>query len=311
MAPADPAAAAVIPLASAITVGDAAAAFLARRDLDPDTLRSYNQTMTVLRRELGENTPAATLTSGQVTAAAEAAWGQAAARTWNRHRAAIRSFSVWAAGPGRGYLTGDLAVGLDRRPESADRTRAISRHQINALWDRRDIPLREKTLWRLLYESAARAGSVLALNIEDLDLPGKRGKVTAKGNVVRWVQWQSGTARLLPRLIAGRTSGPLFLAHRRPAPVRTPASADTCPHTGRARLSYTRAEYLFKKGHRRGHPPPATALPADPLGEDGWSATMLMAPSGHDNLRTLGIYVNPSAEAVAAALARQDPGRRR
>ena len=27
-----------------------------------------------------------------------------------------------------------------------------------------------------------------------------------------WVQWQSGTARLLPRLIGGRTSGPLFLA---------------------------------------------------------------------------------------------------
>ena len=36
-----------------------------------------------------------------------------------------------------------------------------------------------------------------------------------------------------------------------------------------------------------------------------------MALSGHDNLRTLGIHVNPSAEAVAAALARQDPGRRR
>jgi integrase len=311
MAPADPAAAAVIPLASAITVGEAAAAFLARRDLDPDTLRSYNQTMTVLRRELGENTPAATLTAGQVTAAAGAAWGQAAARTWNRHRAAIRSFSVWAAGPGRGYLTGDLAVSLDRRPESADRTRAISRHQINALWDRRDIPLREKTLWRLLYESAARAGSVLALNIEDLDLPGKRGKVTAKGNVVRWVQWQSGTARLLPRLIAGRTSGPLFLAHRRPAPVRTPASADTCPHTGRGRLSYTRAEYLFKKatGGATLHQLRHSRLTH--LGEDGWSAPMLMALSGHDNLRTLGIYVNPSAEAVAAALARQDPGRRR
>ena len=38
---------------------------------------------------------------------------------------------------------------------------------------------------------------------------------------------------------------------------------------------------------------------------------MLMALPGHDNLRTLGIYVNPSVEAVAAALARQDPGRRR
>jgi integrase len=275
MAPAEPAAT-VIPLGGGISLGEAATAFLARRDLDADTLRSYAQTMTVLRRELGEHTPVA-----------------AAARTWNRHRAAIRSFSSWAAGPGRGYLTADLAADLDRRPEPADRTRALSRHQIDALWDRRDIPLREKTLWRLLYESAARAGSVLALDIEDLDLPGKRGKITAKGNVIRWVQWQSGTARLLPRLIAGRTSGPLFLAHRRPAPARTPASADTCPHTGRARLSYTRAEYLFKKatGGATLHQLRHSRLTH--LGEDGWSAPMLMTLSGHDNLLTLSIYVHP------------------
>jgi hypothetical protein len=37
---------------------------------------------------------------------------------------------------------------------------------------------------------------------------------------------------------------------------------------------------------------------------------MLMGLSGHENLRTLGIYVNISAEAVAAALAQQDPARR-
>jgi hypothetical protein len=43
----------------------------------------------------------------------------------------------------------------------------------------------------------------------------------------------------------------------------------------------------------------------------GWSAPMLMALSGHENLCTLGIYVNPSDDAVADALARQDPGRRR
>lgn len=311
MAPAERPAAAVVPLGSGASLGEATAAFLTRRDLDGDTLRSYAQTMTVLRRELGEHTPVAALTGEQVAAAASKAWEHVAARTWNRHRAAIRSFSTWAAGPGRGYLTADLAAGLDRRPEPADRTRALSRHQIDALWDRRDIPLREKTLWRLLYESAARAGSVLAMDIEDLDLPGKRGKITAKGGTIRWVQWQSGTARLLPRLIAGRTSGPLFLAHRRPAPARTPASADACPHTGRARLSYTRAEYLFKKatGGATLHQLRHSRLTH--LGEDGWSAPMLMALPGHDNLLTLGIYVHPSAEAVAAALARQDPGRRR
>ncbi|MBB5081902.1 hypothetical protein [Nonomuraea endophytica] len=45
------------------------------------------------------------------------------------------------------------------------------------------------------------------------------------------------------------------------------------------------------------------------LGEDGWSAAMLMGLSGHTNLRSLGIYTNPSPEVVAAALAQHDPGR--
>ncbi|MFD9741197.1 site-specific integrase, partial [Umezawaea sp. NPDC059074] len=52
---------------------------------------------------------------------------------------------------------------------------------------------------------------------------------------------------LLPSLLGDRTSGPVFLADRRPGPGRIPAPADLCPHTGRGRLSYERAEYLFKQ----------------------------------------------------------------
>jgi hypothetical protein len=64
------------------------------------------------------------------------------------------------------------------------------------------------------------------------------------------VSWRAGTARLLPDLVAGRTRGPLFLADRRPAPARPPAQVDLCPETGRGRLSYERAEYLFKQATR-------------------------------------------------------------
>ena len=301
-----------------VTLAEAADAFLGRRDLDADTIRSYRQTMTRLRRDLGDTAAMAELTPVQVASVFTAAWDEAAARTWNRHRSAIRSFTLWAASPGRGWVTGDLSALVERRPEISDRTRVIDRHLIEALWEQPGTGLREKTLWRLLYESAARAGSVLSLDVEDLDLDNKRGKVTAKGGIVRWIPWQSGAARLLPRLIAGRRSGPLFLAARRPAAVRTPAGADLCPHTGYGRLSYERAEYLFKQAtrrldpHRNGytlHQLRHSRLTH--LGEDGWSASMLMALSGHQNLRTLGIYVQPSAEAVAAALAQQDPARRR
>ena len=33
-----------------------------------------------------------------------------AARTWNRHRSALRSFTAWAASPGRGWVAADLAA---------------------------------------------------------------------------------------------------------------------------------------------------------------------------------------------------------
>ncbi|MFD7996810.1 hypothetical protein [Streptomyces mexicanus] len=82
----------------------------------------------------------------------------------------------------------------------------------------------------------------------------KRGKITAKGGATEWIRWQSGTAQLLPRLIARRTRGPLFLTHRK-APAGTPALA-VCPETGRTRLSYRRAEEIFEEN---------TRLPANPL----------------------------------------------
>jgi integrase/recombinase XerD len=71
--------------------------------------------------------------------------------------------------------------------------------------------------------------------------------VRSKGGDLDWLHFQTGSAGLLPRLIAGRTHGPLFLADRAPAPARTPAAIDRCPETGRARLSYRRAEALFRQ----------------------------------------------------------------
>ncbi|GAA4232412.1 hypothetical protein GCM10023075_46420 [Streptosporangium album] len=233
-----------------VTLADAAGAFLSRDDLDAATVRSYGQTMSRLRRDLGDDAPLRGVSAGQVAEVFTAAWGSAASATWNRHRGAVRSFSAWAAAQGlpAGDLARDLAAGLGRRPEPRGRTRPMDRPRVEALWERPDLALRERTLWLLLHESAAGAGSVLALNVEDLDLAGMRGRVAAGP---RWVHWRSGTAELLPHLIAGRRRGPLFLSDRRPGPGRPPAPGDLCPETGRRRLSYERAEYLFKQatGH--------------------------------------------------------------
>ena len=76
---------------------------------------------------------------------------------------------------------------------------------------------------------------------EDLDLEQRRASIRSKGGDTEFVYWDTGTAHLLPRLLrlpdgTSRTSGPLFLASRRPVPARRPAPRDICPHTGRARL---------------------------------------------------------------------------
>ncbi|MDQ6777319.1 MAG: hypothetical protein M3071_14125 [Actinomycetota bacterium] len=44
-----------------------------------------------------------------------------------------------------------------------DRTRAIPFAQLERLWCRDDVAVREKALWRLLHETAARAGEVLVV----------------------------------------------------------------------------------------------------------------------------------------------------
>ena len=65
---------------------------------------------------------------------------------------------------------------------SADsETPARSKMAIDRLIARREVHLRAKTLWRMLYDTAARAQEILGVNIEDLDFAGRRCPVKAKG----------------------------------------------------------------------------------------------------------------------------------
>jgi integrase/recombinase XerD len=171
--------------------------------------------------------------------------------------------------------------------------------------------VREKALWRLLYETAARASEALSINVEDVDLDNKRVRVRSKGGDIDWLHFQTGSARLLPRLIGGRTRGPLFLTDRRPVPARAPAMVDRCPETGRGRLSYRRAEALFcvASGGWTLHQLRHSALTH--LAEQNVSLPLLMAKSRHASLRSLQRYARPGALAVAAMTAATDPARRR
>jgi integrase len=86
---------------------------------------------------------------------------------------------------------------LERRRSRPDRSRA----DVEQLLTGEEIGLRERGMWRLLYESAARSAEVLALDVEDLDLPSRRGRVRRKSGAIDIIVWQTGTAWLLPGLL--------------------------------------------------------------------------------------------------------------
>lgn len=264
----------------------------------------------ILRRFAGHFTAVpdvASIAPDTLAAWFTAQWAERSPSRWNTALDALRSAAAyWQA---QGWITTDPSRTLRRRKVAEDRSRSLSRAEVERLLTREDIALRERTLWRILYETAARSAEILRLDVEDLDTPNRRARVRRKGGAVDMVVWQTGTARLLPRLLKGRTSGPVFLTERR---ARVPlALCDVDPASGRARLSYKQAEDLFKQasGGATLHQLRHSALSHD--AEDGTSTPMLMARSGHTSVRSLVRYARVSADALARHQAERDPATRR
>ena len=285
----------------------------------PNTRRAYAGVLDRLAAELGPGRQLADVPGDEIAGALRRLWGGCAPATWNRNRAAVVSWLNWCATRKR-WPAPQLPGDAERRKENSDRTRALPRGRVERLLSRRDVPLREKTLWRMLYETAARASEILALNVEDLDLEQRRAAVRSKGGDTEFVYWDTGTAHLLPRLLrlpdgTTRTSGPLFLASRRPVPARRPAPRDICPHTGRGRLGYDRARILFKKytattadGGLELHQLRHSA--ATHLGNQKVPLQLIMAKTRHKSPRTAMRYVKPGDAAVAEVTSLLGPPRR-
>ena len=238
--------------ASTPTFGEAIDAFLAQDRLAPATARSYGQTLWRLRLSLGVGMPLTSLTADQIADAFRLSWGGVAAATWNRHRAALRAFGAWTDTPNL-----DAAIPQRTSPHHLPPGPAPIPLPVppGTAWPGEvEAPLRERTLWTLLYESGSTVTALLALNVQDLDLPERRARRADRRPDQRpdrrgaWITWRSKTAALLSELLDGRTQGPVFLTDRRPGPARAGilSAADVCPYTGRGRLSYERAEFLCK-----------------------------------------------------------------
>jgi integrase len=293
--------------AGPMTLVEASRRFLRRDAFEPTTRDTYGRTLAALVEVVGADADVAAVTTEQLEDDLfDARWVDIAATTYNRHRAALLSFFGWCIE--RGWAAANpVALVEPRKPrkrsEQERRERPIDRDLLAELWTLDGVAGRDRLFWRMAYETWARADELLGMNIEDLD-PGRReGHVHGKGGDVETVWWATGTARLLPRVSAGRTTGPLFLAARRP--TKPMPAADVDPVSGRARLSYRQAERLFGEVgrqldpdgapwtlHRLRHAGIAHAV------SDGWNLAQVRAKSRHSSLRSLEVYANPSADSI-------------
>src|SRR5664280_2356927 len=250
------------PTAGGEPLGPAVASFLAERDLAPSSRRVYVLALHRLLDRVDADTPLAEVSPRMLAEFMTATYPHLAPASYNRVVATLASLFAYTTR--QGWTPTSPATGLERRRPRSDRAararaRAIPAAELLVFLDA-DHPLREKTLWWLLYETAARAGEVLALNVADLDLTARRAVVVGKGGRAEVIGWETKTARLLPRHLHRRRAGPLFRTDIAPAPARQPALADFDPATGRARLSYRRAAEIF-----------TTAGGGSPVGQ-GWLA---------------------------------------
>jgi integrase len=69
----------------------------------------------------------------------------------------------------QGWFAADFSRQLQRRKPQPDRSHALSWADIEQLLTREDIALRDRVLWRMAYETAARSAEALGLDAEDLD----------------------------------------------------------------------------------------------------------------------------------------------
>ena len=287
-----------------VTVAAAVDAYLADRDLAPNSRRTYTTTFDALADTVGADTDIADISAEILHRFIDERWGQSAPATYNARVTAIGSLLHYCARRGWTKHRADI----ERRRVPRDDSKAISYDDLVALWNRPDVDLREKLLWQMLYSTAARSRELLALNIEDLDLGRKRAVVTGKGGHREWVVWDAATARLLRRYLNRRSSGPLFVGHT--MPKIEPADDDRAPD-GRARLSYQQTWKLFHHatdGKYSLHQLRHSALTH--LGEAKTPLPLLMAKSRHLDPRTLTRYCQPGVEAVARLTAEHDPTRR-
>lgn len=289
-----------------VPTAEALASFLAHlatrrgrsgRITSAQTVRSYTSALPTAFAGIADLGELAGAGRERLHANVRTAWGHKAPATFNAKRAAVASALAYFAE--QGWIDGAAAVlaGLDRahQPKPGD-GRVRTRGQIEALITDKRRPLEDRTLWSMLYATAARAEEVLRLNVQDLDRANRRARTIRKGGKEDELLYDVRTARMLGQLLGHRRSGPVFLSTRRAPDDGTVPDGEVAPASRRQRMTYRTADRHLAAAtggwdlHDLRHSRLTHA------GEDGATEADLMNLSGHQDRRTLQRYLNPSKE---------------
>lgn len=277
-----------------VSAGDGFAAYLATLD-HPETAATHRQYGSILRRLaafLGPRRDIAGVKPGDLGAWMKASFAGSEPRTWNLARTCLRSAWKWLAA--HGYVPAGITDQIERRKISKSENRAIPGHVVTRLVS--EGSLRDRALWKLIYDTAARETEVLSLSLDSgrIDFARRRAVVTRKGGKTGVITWSRTCAALLEDHVAGRTAGYLF-------PGREPGK----------HMSARRAQEIMRErtaGEPGGPWGPHGLRHAKltALGEAGWSQAMLKAKSGHESDGSLAIYVHVGPDAMQAHEAELD-----
>ncbi len=109
-----------------VTLQAAADAFLSSpRCENANTCRAYATVIEKVIARLGPGRELAQISDSEIARALHALWGEAAASTWNRNRAAVGSWLSWCQTTKR-WSAPALASDCERRREHADYTRSLA-----------------------------------------------------------------------------------------------------------------------------------------------------------------------------------------
>ena len=276
-----------------LTVEAAVEAFL-KRDLSPNTFRSFRSDLGRFCRAFRRRA-ISSLASEEVRTYLEGLTTRkgtpASPETCNRHFGTLSNLFSWLIR--QGEIEKNPMDRLERRRIGERLPRPMTPEQIETFFGRISDPstslrtgLRDRVLFSLLYRSGLRVGEALSLDVADVNLEGGTFRVVGKGNAERVGYLSEETKPLIRRYIRSRgnpQAGPLFESRE-------------------GRLSYPMAYVLFNRyadALKRPDGRPVTihqlrhAFGTERAGK--MDALVLRDLMGHRNIRTTLRYaqVNP------------------